>query len=173
MKSDLLAILKNFSSVVVNIIFAVMLLAGLSLILLTIFRYKVFAVYTPSMQETYPVGSVVIVDHTLAEDIKPGDAISFVANEDYLVVTHRVVEKHENAAEPYFITQGDSNNSADSGRVYFKNLIGRVVLCIPYLGYLFFLVNKIEYKILLVVVLIVVIVSANVLIIKQVKKRKL
>ena len=34
----------------------------------------------------------------------------------------------------HFYTQGDANDAPDGAPVYFKNLIGRPVFTIPYLG---------------------------------------
>ena len=62
-----------------------------------------------------------------------GDAITFVLNEDLDVVTHRVVSI--DAENQHFYTKGDANDAPDGAPVYFKNLIGRPVFTIPYLGY--------------------------------------
>ena len=62
-----------------------------------------------------------------------GDAITFVLNEDLDVVTHRVISI--DAENEHFYTQGDANDAPDGAPVYFKNLIGRPVFTIPYLGY--------------------------------------
>ena len=37
--------------------------------------------------------------------------------------------------EETFITKGDNNDTVDSSPVSFERLIGKVVLCIPMLGY--------------------------------------
>ena len=81
------------------------------------------------------------VSHRLADLVKPcapedvqvGDAITFVLNEDLDVVTHRVISI--DAENEHFYTQGDANDAPDGAPVYFKNLIGRPVFTIPYLGY--------------------------------------
>ena len=54
-------------------------------------------------------------------------------DEDLNVATHRVIEI--DAENQHFYTKGDANNAPDGAPVYFKNLIGRPVFTIPYLGY--------------------------------------
>ena len=72
------------------------------------------------------------------KDVKVGDPITFVLNESLTVATHRVVEI--NTGEDgmlRFKTKGDANQTEDGGKgVHEKNLIGRPVFTIPYLGYL-------------------------------------
>ena len=41
-----------------------------------------------------------------------------------------------------FRTKGDSNKSADGGLVNFRNVIGRPVFSIPYLGYLAYYLQR-------------------------------
>lgn len=72
--------------------------------------------------------------------LKPGDIITF-HNED-TVVTHRVVKKEEGT----FITKGDANKNADPIPVAKSQIIGRVVFCLPYLGYIiYFLKARIPF----------------------------
>ena len=62
-------------------------------------------------------------------------------NED-TVVTHRVVKKEEGT----FITKGDANKNADPIPVAKSQIIGRVVFCLPYLGYIiYFLKARIPF----------------------------
>ena len=63
-----------------------------------------------------------------------GDPITFVMNEDLVVATHRVVDI--DGENQRFTTKGDANDAVDGAPVHFKNLIGKPVFCVPYLGYL-------------------------------------
>ena len=57
-------------------------------------------------------------------------------------VTHRVVKKEEGT----FITKGDANKNADPIPVAKSQIIGRVVFCLPYLGYIiYFLKARIPF----------------------------
>lgn len=94
-----------------------------------------FAVLSGSMEPAYPVGSLIYVKATDFEDIKVGDAITFVFNEDLDVVTHRVYAIAD-AENQLFQTKGDANATPDGAPVHYKNVVGVVQYSIPYLGYI-------------------------------------
>ena len=83
------------------------------------------------MEPEYPVGSLVYVKKTPAEDINTGDVITFHINENTLV-THRVIEK--DSMNNIFNTKGDANEVKDGGQVAYENIVGKVIFSIPYLG---------------------------------------
>ena len=146
---------NTFSSFTVALVVIIaFLLVGVRLIGLT-----PFAVLSGSMEPTYHVGSLIYVKSAQPHEIRVGDPITFVVNEDLLVATHRVVNidirtsKQEvipgqdgtstttvevplEEFEYYFYTKGDANDAADGAPVYYENLIGIPVFTIPYLGYL-------------------------------------
>lgn len=67
-----------------------------------------------------------------------GEAITFLMDED-TVVTHRIVQIVPDETQPEtlrFVTQGDANNAPDGSMVHYKNILGKPVFSIPYLGYL-------------------------------------
>ncbi len=85
-------------------------------------------VTTGSMEPALPAGSLVIA-HAQA-DYDLGDVITF--RQEGAVVTHRIVEK---TAEGYR-TAGDANNTPDDETVPAEAVLGRVVLCLPWAGWL-------------------------------------
>jgi len=113
---------------VICIVLLAVALAGVRLVGLT-----PFTVLSGSMEPAYHVGSVIYVRSVEPEDVKVGDPITFVLNEDLVVATHRVIEIDSEAG--CFYTKGDANNAADGSPVLFENLIGVPVFTIPYLGY--------------------------------------
>jgi signal peptidase len=113
---------------VIAAVLLAVLLAGVRVVGLT-----PFAVLSGSMEPTYHVGSIIYVQKTAPENIKVGDPISFVLNEDLQVATHRVVEI--DAVNQRFYTKGDANNAPDAVPVHFKNLLGKPLFTIPRLGY--------------------------------------
>ncbi|MBQ6396458.1 signal peptidase I [Candidatus Saccharibacteria bacterium] len=101
--------------------------------------FRAFTVMSGSMEPEYPVGSMIFVKPTNYKSLKIGDVISFVANSDKTIVTHRIVDIKIDPAdsEVYrFRTQGDANASPDANLVHNKNVLGTPVLVIPGLGYL-------------------------------------
>ena len=96
--------------------------------------YTPYAILSASMTPEYQVGDLAYVRETPPEDIEPGDVITFVANEDLLVVTHSVVEAdRENR---WFITQGIANAAPDAAPVLYENVLGVVKFSLPKLGYI-------------------------------------
>lgn len=105
------------------------LLAGVRLVGL-----QPFTVTSGSMRPAYSVGSMIYVKQINAHDIKVGDAITFMLNEDNIVATHRVIRI--DTANHHFYTKGDANEFEDGAPVHFSNLIGRPIFCIPIIGYI-------------------------------------
>ena len=93
-----------------------------------------YVVMSGSMEPVYPMGSLLYVQDADPEEIKTGDAITFVLNEELTVATHQVIEIDEE--NRCFYTKGDANEAADGAPVYYENLLGRPVFCIPHLGYI-------------------------------------
>ena len=111
---------------------AVVVVLAVALVGVRILGYTPYAILSPSMTPEYPVGALVYVKECPPEQIKVGDVLTYVANEDLLVVTHRVVSiDRENRS---FITQGDVNKDPDPPVIY-ENVIGTVRFSIPQLGY--------------------------------------
>lgn len=113
---------------VILVVVLALLLVGVRLVGL-----RPMCVLSGSMEPTYHTGSLIYVKPCAPEDVQVGDPITFVVNEDLDVVTHRVVSI--DAENQHFYTKGDANDAPDGAPVYFKNLIGRPVFTIPYLGY--------------------------------------
>lgn len=113
--------------VVIAVILAV-LLVGVRLVGL-----QPYTVLSGSMEPTYQTGSLIYVKKVTPEEVKVGQAITFVLNEDLVVATHRVIEIDKENQR--FYTKGDANENADGAPVHFNNLIGIPVFSIPYLGY--------------------------------------
>lgn len=124
-----------FSTVLIAVLVCMaVLFAGVRL-----FGLTPYCVLSGSMEPQYHVGSVIYVKNAEPSDIKVGDAITFVLNENLVVATHQVYAiDWENEL---FYTQGIANVDAegnvvpDANPVYFGNLIGVPVFTIPLLGY--------------------------------------
>lgn len=113
---------------VVCVAILAVLMAGIRLVGIT-----PYTVLSGSMEPTYHVGSFVYVAKEAPENIKVGDSITFVLNQDKVVATHRVVTV--DAQNRCFFTKGDANDSADGSPVLYENLVGKVIFSIPYMGF--------------------------------------
>jgi signal peptidase len=95
--------------------------------------YRVFNVISGSMEPKYSVGDLIYVKAVDVNDIKVGDDITFILNEDLMVATHRVVRI--DAEKQHFYTKGLANDIEDSEPVHYNNVIGVPHFSLPLLGY--------------------------------------
>lgn len=93
-----------------------------------ILGYNYKTVLTGSMEPAIPVGSIVITKEKSSYEIE--DIISF--QEEGAIITHRIISIDRER----YITKGDANNVADTEEVQQKQILGKVILTIPLLGYL-------------------------------------
>lgn len=127
-------------------------------------RYE--PVYTGSMEPAIPVGSVVVIKPVDPETLKIGDIICFQLSQP-TSITHRII----NITTEGFITKGDANEDPDQWTVKKENVIGKVVLTIPYVGYLgYFVRTPIGFILLIVIPASLIIIMEIRKIIKEVKK---
>ncbi len=104
--------------------------------------YRSLIVLSGSMEPAMPIGGVVITKAADPASIKVGDIITFTGTvsdspeQNSPFVTHRVVEILNEGEGLSFVTKGDANNTTDVNPVAASRVVGRVVLVIPWLGYL-------------------------------------
>jgi signal peptidase len=99
-----------------------------------LFPVQPTTVISGSMRPTLDVGDVVIIAKVSADTIKTGDIIQFREAEGITTV-HRVVEIQEIEGKRVFITQGDANSEPDAKPVIPENVVGKVILDIPKIGW--------------------------------------
>lgn len=110
---------------------ALVILLALGFVIIKILGWNMFSVDSGSMAPLYPVDTLIVLQDISPEEIQTGDVITYVLNEDGLLVTHRVVDvDRENQL---FTTKGDANNNEDPP-VMWGNVVGKVVLGIPLIG---------------------------------------
>ena len=127
---------KRVWSVLTTILVVLVVAVALLLVGLRIFGLRTFSVLSGSMEPTYHTGSLIFVQPKEAQEIKVGDPISFVMNDDLVVATHRVTKvETDSEGVIFFTTKGDANRFEDGSPVHEANLIGKAVFSIPLLGY--------------------------------------
>lgn len=95
----------------------------------SIFGYSSLMVATGSMSGTIEEGDLIIIRDT--GDYKIGDIVTFFQDGDDIPTTHRIYNIDENGN---WKTRGDANNSYDKRSITNDEIIGEVVLVIPYVG---------------------------------------
>lgn len=114
---------------------------------------RYFSVLSGSMEPDIPTGSLVVVaPEELAGSLEAGDVVSYVADENLTVVTHRVIQNDSRSNT--LITQGDANEASDPP-VLKANVVGKVVFSVPAVGYAFVYLTTATGKIIAVTALVV------------------
>ena len=120
-----------------GILVAVVVLLAVALVGVRVVGLQPYVVLSGSMEPTYHVGSLIYVKSVDYKELKVGDPITFLISED-TVATHRIIEVLPDEEEPNtirYFTKGDANDAPDGSSVHYKNIIGKPVFSIPYLGY--------------------------------------
>ncbi|MGN0715609.1 MAG: signal peptidase I [Anaerovoracaceae bacterium] len=124
-----------------NIISTLAVILALVLVLLLVaprvFGMHVFTVLSGSMEPSYPVGSLIYVKSVDPFQLKEGDVITFLLDED-TVATHRIVDivpDDEEDSVIRFRTKGDANDAEDGSLVHCRNVVGTPIFTIPKLGF--------------------------------------
>lgn len=156
----------NIISTVIIIILAVLLCTVL--VMKLCFGVEMKAVLTGSMEPELPVGSLLIITPTQYEDINTGDDITFVRDKNLTLVTHRVISKDD--ANRQITTQGIANNTPDAPTSY-DNVVGKVSLSIPYLGYIIIWTSDLKGKIIALII-IAALIAISIFLGKEPEKQK-
>ena len=128
---------KKIWNAVTTVLVAVVVILALLLVGVRLIGMQVFTVLSGSMEPTYHTGSLIYVKQVDYTQLKEGDVITFMLDED-TVATHRIVGVVPDENDPTVIryrTKGDANDAEDGSLVHYRNVIGSPVFSIPKLGY--------------------------------------
>lgn len=125
---------KKIWSVTSTVLVSLVVVCALFLTMSRLLGFRVYSVVSGSMEPELKVGDLIYVKSVDGiEDIRVGDDITFVLNEELVVATHRVVRI--DAEKQHLYTKGIANELEDDTPVHFKNVIGVVKFSVPLLGY--------------------------------------
>lgn len=130
--------IKKFFKVIYYVLIAGIVAVALMLVI-SIFpitgNYQIKIVLSGSMEPAIKVGSVAIIKPV--SNYKIGDIITFGKDDkENVPTTHRIAETHVVAGEMFFVTKGDANNNTDSSEIRERDIVGKVLFSIPFLGYM-------------------------------------
>lgn len=129
--------IKQIWNWISSILVGIVVLLAVALVGVRVVGLSPYAVLSGSMEPTYHVGSLIYVKAVDYKQLEVGDPITYMISQD-MVVTHRIIEvlpDEENPETLRYFTQGDANNVPDGTSVHYKNIIGKPIFSIPYLGY--------------------------------------
>ena len=170
---------KKAIKVIYNIFLGVLVIMAL-LVVVSAFpiegMYQIKVVQSGSMEPTIKTGSLVIIKPWKSYEV--GDIITFRSNfkdkkGENLPVTHRIIEIKTEEGLPVYLTKGDANEDADTTQIQHNDVLGGLVIAVPYVGYGID-AAKTPYGFLAVVIIpaIVIIYDQIVNIWREVKKSK-
>ena len=123
---------SQFTRRLPDIILVLVFLMAVSTILLSsVFAFKLAVIRSGSMEPAMPVGTLVVWHSVDPADIEVGDVIAFSSSTDAdVTVSHRVVDVLDSG----FRTKGDANTDVDLEVVSASDVVGKVDFDIPYVG---------------------------------------
>lgn len=128
---------KKIWNIVTTVLVIVVVILALLLVGVRLFGMQVYTVLSGSMEPVYHTGSLIYVKDVDYRDLKEGDVITFMLDED-TVATHRIVGLVPDEEDPSVMryrTKGDANDAEDGSLVHYKNVLGTPVFTIPKMGY--------------------------------------
>ena len=140
-------------SVLLYSIFVIMIIVAIMIGLYFVDHYKsvkdgtnraplfgAYVIISNSMVPNINVMDAVVTMRVDSKDLKKDDVITFISKDPRhsgITVTHRIVGIKQTESGDYaYRTKGDYNNVEDQTLVSYDNVIGKVILRIPYIGYL-------------------------------------
>lgn len=108
-------------------------------------EYRFFLVQSGSMEPSIMVGDLILVKKQA--DYFQNEAITF-QSENQRITTHRVSEIKNGV----FVTKGDANRVEDNDTINKEQILGKVVLVIPKIGFLVGFVQTLPGLIILVLI---------------------
>ena len=120
--------------IILNVTSAIMVFIIVVIVYLTsnVFRFASLAIGSGSMTGSINKGDVVILDKK-DKRVTKGDVIAF--QQQGKVIVHRIVNVKVKSNNKYYETKGDANKDKDGWLVTKNNLVGKVKLRIPLLGW--------------------------------------
>lgn len=136
---------------------------------------KPLAVKTGSMEPAISAGSLVFVSkkseaetYTYIED----DVITFKQNGE--LVSHRITRVIREDNEKFFETRGDANNAVDQTLVAEKDVVGKVVFDLPFLGRVTdFVRQPVGFAFLIIIPTLLLIISEVFSIFEELRKQRI
>ncbi len=122
-----------------------------------------FVVLTGSMEPNIPVGSLIFTQKQ--EGYKKGDVIAFSQGD--INVTHRIVGIKNNFGRNGYQTKGDANNTPDKTLVNSKDVLGKSIFLVPFIGRLVNFLRTPQGFVLLIIIPAILIIISEVLNIKK------
>lgn len=136
---------------------------------------RFLVVQSDSMAPTFKIGSVIllssnpdpnkIISPFPSPKYREGEVITYTNTKENF--THRIVSVEKTNGQFFYETRGDANKAPDIGKIPESKILGKVILSLPYLGYLASFAQTKNGFIFLIVIPATIIVYSEILKIKE------
>ena len=96
-------------------------------------NYQVLIVQSGSMEPSIKTGGIITLKPQT--EYSAGEIVTFLDKGSNRTITHRIYEVKEENGQISYITKGDANNAPDSEEITKKQILGKVLFSLPYVGY--------------------------------------
>ena len=119
----------------------------------TVMGNRFMIVLSGSMSPAFDAGDIVVVRELDPKAVQTGQVITFrdpVSPKNF--ITHRVIEVVHKDNTVLYRTKGDANDAIDKELVPWRNVVGHVVMHVPYGGYLVNFIRTLPGLLLFIVI---------------------
>lgn len=172
--------MKKFAKILYWSVFTLLIIVAL-FVFISLFNDKItpkiLVISSGSMSPSLSSGSIVAVRNV--DNYEINDVITFIDPQNHeKSLTHRIVGiEYEDNGSDFYITKGDANKVNDSQKIKKEDVIGKVFMKIPLIGYLVTIVKRPMGLIFLVIIPGIFFVSSELNVIKdemkKIKERRL
>ena len=125
--------------------------------------FGAYVIITGSMEPNNKIFDAVVTVRQDKDDIKVNDVITFISQNPHhngVTITHRVIGIVTlDGGKVSYRTKGDNNSIPDSSLVEYDNILGKVILKIPKVGYVQSIVANNKLLVLIVIPCVLIILS--------------
>lgn len=135
-------------------------------------NYRLLVVQSGSMEPAIHTGAVVLVEPQAG--YQPGDIVTYQPKlRSQQTITHRIQQQAQKNGQLVYITKGDANEDVDFAPVKRQQIIGKVMVNVPYLGYAIAAAKtKLGFIFLIIAPVLIIVFDQSKRIIKEIKKLK-
>jgi signal peptidase len=141
--------------------------------------YQLLVVESGSMKPNINIGSVLLIQPASqarksaspipAPTFNKGDIVTYLSGDN--PITHRVVGVEDSNSQFTYQTKGDANRTPDQGKVSEKQILGKTILVVPFIGHAVnFAKTQMGYIFLIVVPITLIIYSEILAISSEIRK---
>jgi signal peptidase I len=127
------AIQKGKKLSVVSMLLATLIITSTALLISCQFRFGAIVIATESMTGEINKGDMIIYERYDKQQIKEGQVIVFLQNENKII--HRVVKIEHKGNETRYYTKGDANEDLDFGYRTEADIVGLTDMKLAYVGF--------------------------------------